>query len=91
VQTAMAVQEKISLAKNEALLGTTLPVVIDRIEHGAVYGRTSFDAPEVDNEVMVVSAKADFPMHELRIGDFYEVEITDAEPFDLFGTVLRKL
>ncbi len=30
-------------------------------------------------------------MHELRVGDFYEVEITDAEPFDLFGTVLRKL
>jgi hypothetical protein len=45
---------------------TTLPVLIDRIEHGAVYGRTSFDTPEVDNEVIVVSAKADFPMHELR-------------------------
>jgi len=91
VQTAMALQEKISLAKNEALIGQTLPVLIDRIEHGAVYGRTSFDAPEVDNEVIIVSAKAGFPMHELRVGDFYEVEITDAEPFDLFGTVLRKL
>jgi ribosomal protein S12 methylthiotransferase len=87
----MALQEKISLAKNETLIGQTLPVLIDRIEHGAVYGRTSFDAPEVDNEVIIVSAKAGFPMHELRVGDFYEVEITDAEPFDLFGTVLRKL
>ncbi len=91
VQTAMALQEKISLAKNEALIGQTLPVLIDRIEHGTVYGRTPFDAPEVDNEVIIVSAKADFPMHELRVGDFYEVEITDAEPFDVFGTVLCKL
>lgn len=90
VERAMALQEKISLKKNESLIGSTMRVLIDRIEHGVAIGRTEFDAPEVDNEVIINSAHPDFSTKALRVGEFYDVEITDAEAFDLFGTVLCK-
>lgn len=90
VQRAMALQEKISLEKNESLIGSTMRVLIDRIERGVAIGRTEFDAPEVDNEVVIMSAHNGFSPKSLRVGEFYDVEITDAEAFDLFGTILRK-
>lgn len=80
----MEAQQPISLAHNQAKVGQTLKVLIDRAEHGYWYGRTQQDSPEVDNEVLI-------PMQDdvhLRIGDFVQVHITDAEDYDLFGAVV---
>ena len=82
--TIMQTQQAISLAHNEAKVGQTLPVVIDRAEHGYWYGRTEQDSPEVDNEV-VIAMQDD--MH-LPIGDVVQVHITEAEDYDLFGEVV---
>jgi len=76
--TIMAVQEEISLALNQQKVGSELKVLIDRLESGTYYGRTEFDSPEVDNEVLI-----DAKDHYLRIGDFVTVNITDASEFDL--------
>ncbi len=88
VRELMAAQERISLNKNEHLIGTSQRVLIDRIEDGTAWGRTIWDAPEVDNEVIINSAASNFKVNELHAGSFYNVEITDAEAFDLFGTVI---
>ncbi len=85
VKELMAVQEEISLLKNRELIGQVMPVVIDRIEDGVAYGRTEFDCPEVDNEVCIQSAENGFIPSDLKVGELYAVEITDAEAFDLFG------
>ncbi len=85
VKALMAAQEEISLIKNHELIGTVMPVMIDRIEDGVVWGRTEFDCPEVDNEVCIQSATDGFLPKELEVGGIYPVEITDAEAFDLFG------
>lgn len=89
VKALMDAQERISLEKNQALVGSVMPVVIDRIEDGVAYGRTEFDVPEVDNEVCVQGAEAGFDVATLRAGDIHPVEIVDAEAFDLFGTFRR--
>lgn len=81
----MALQEGISLEYNEQKVGQTLPVLIDRVESGFFIGRTEADSPEVDNEVLV-TAEGEY----LRIGDFTNVEITSAEPFDLYGTAVAE-
>lgn len=91
VRELMALQEEISRENNDALIGSTQKVIIDRIEEGTAYGRTEFDTPEVDNEVIINDAAADFQIAELQQGAFYEVEVVDAEAFDLFGKVLKKL
>ncbi|MEX0680703.1 MAG: 30S ribosomal protein S12 methylthiotransferase RimO [Balneolales bacterium] len=87
VQELMALQETISREHNEALIGQVLPVMIDRIENGTAYGRTEWDTPEVDNEVIIQQAMNGFHPHELHGGSLYDVHITDAEAFDLFGTI----
>ncbi len=87
VKTVMELQEKISLEKNEKLIGQSMRVLIDRIESGAAYGRTEFDAPEVDNEFVVTSAQKGFKVKDLKIGEFYNAVVTDAEAFDLFGEI----
>ena len=56
-------------------------MLIDRMESGYYYGRTEFDSPEVDNEVVI-----DANEHYLRIGDFVNVKIDSATEFDLYGT-----
>lgn len=89
VAAAMRAQEKISLEKNLALLGSTMRVLVDRIENGLAIGRTEFDAPEVDNEFVLHSAEAGFDLRSLKVGEFYEAIVTDAEAYDLFG-VLKK-
>lgn len=76
----MAVQEEISLSINQAKVGQTLKVLIDRKESGVYVGRTEHDSPEVDNEVLVES-----PDQYLRPGDFVQVKITGASEFDLQG------
>lgn len=86
----MKLQEKISLEKNLALVGTELRVLIDRIERGVAIGRTEFDAPEVDNEFVIESAEKGFEVRSLKVGEFYTAEVTDAEAYDLFGILKQK-
>jgi len=78
----MELQQGISLELNQAKIGQTYKVLIDRKEGGEFFGRTEFDSPEVDNEVIVRSK--DY----LRIGDFVNVKISEATEFDLTGSVV---
>lgn len=87
VRELMAVQEEISKEHNEALIDRVLPVLIDRIEDGVAYGRTEWDTPEVDNEVIIQGADPGFSSGNLHAGSFYNVRIVDAEAFDLFGVI----
>ena len=76
----MEVQQQISWEKNQEKVGNIYKVIIDSKEGGNFIGRTEFDSPEVDNEVLI-----DASQHYLRIGDFANIKITRAEEFDLFG------
>lgn len=87
VAEVMKAQEKISLEKNLALVGKEMRVLVDRIESGLAIGRTEFDAPEVDNEFVIQSAKKGFDVRSLKVGEFYTAEVTDAEAYDLFGII----
>jgi ribosomal protein S12 methylthiotransferase len=78
----MALQEDISLRKNQAKIGETFKVLFDRKEGAYFVGRTEADSPEVDNEVLVKAAE-----NFVRLGDFAYIEITEAESFDLFGKI----
>lgn len=84
VAEIMAVQQEISAEINESKVGQSLKVLFDRKEGGYFIGRTEFDSPEVDNEVLV-EAK-----HHVRLGDFAEVKITSAAEFDLYGTPVNQ-
>ncbi len=76
----MELQEGISLELNQEKIGKTYKVLIDRLESGNFIGRTEFDSPEVDNEVLI-DATNDY----LRIGDFAQIKINDVTAFDLYG------
>ena len=78
----MAIQEEIAAEINVSKVGQEMKVIIDREEEEYYIGRTEFDSPEVDPEVLIGKEKP------LIIGDFYNVWITDAQTFDLFGEVL---
>lgn len=82
VDQLMEIQQQISEELNRAKIGSVLRVIIDREEGDCYVGRTEFDSPEVDPEVLISKNKI------LNIGDFYDVEIVDAEAFELFGEVL---
>ena len=77
----MALQQQISLEINQRRVGSDLEVIIDRREKDHYIGRTEFDSPEVDNEVVVSSSK------HLKDGSFYKINITGAEEFDLYGRI----
>lgn len=77
----MELQNGISRAHNEAKVGQVLKVIVDREENGYYVGRSEFDSPEVDPEVLISSTRA------LAPGTFYEVRITGAEDYDLFAEV----
>lgn len=79
----MELQSGISYELNQAKVGKTFKVLFDRVEGDYFIGRTEFDSPEVDNEVLV--KKADY---FVRIGDFADVEITSADHYDLYGKVI---
>ncbi len=81
----MRVQQRISSEIQEAKVGTVQRVVIDRIEGDYYVGRTQYDSPEVDPEVLLATGEND-----LEIGQFYEVNIVSADDFDLYGTAIRK-
>lgn len=76
----MELQQEISVQHNRAKIGQTIKVLIDRKEGGNFIGRTEADSPEVDNEVIIDAAE-----NYLRIGDFAQIQITDAMDFDLVG------
>ena len=76
----MDVQREISNSLNTNKIGKLFKVIIDRKEGDYYVGRTEFDSPEVDNEVIIKSGKK-----KLKTGNFYTVEITGAEDFDLIG------
>lgn len=75
----MAIQEEISYESNRQKIGKTLKVIIDKEDTDYYIGRTEFDSPEVDPEVLI---KKDKP---LRIGEFYKVEVLDALPYELIA------
>jgi ribosomal protein S12 methylthiotransferase len=79
----MSIQESISYQKNQSKIGQTFKVLFDRKESGQYIGRTEFDSPEVDNEVLV-DAKDTY----VRLGDFSQVSIHDATEFDLYGNII---
>ena len=80
----MELQQNISLALNQEKVGHTFRVIIDRKENDYYVGRTAFDSPEVDNEVMINGSNK-----ELAIGHFYQVKILKADFFDLYGEVMN--
>ncbi|MCQ2298689.1 MAG: 30S ribosomal protein S12 methylthiotransferase RimO [Bacteroidales bacterium] len=79
----MAIQEQISLDKNEEKIGRTYKTIIDRKEGDLYIGRTEFDSPEVDDEVII--NPTDIP---LKKGEFYNVRITKAYENDLEGEIV---
>lgn len=83
LEMLLAVQAEIAAEKNIALIGKAMDVVIDEFEEESGYylGRTKWDAPEVDNMVLVSDSSCE-------IGQFYKVEVTDAYEFDLVAKLL---
>ena len=81
----MSTQEEIALELNTAKIGKTFKTLIDREEEDFFVGRTEYDSPEVDQEVLISRDKAP----ALHIGDFAPVRITSADTFDLYGEVAK--
>jgi ribosomal protein S12 methylthiotransferase len=79
----MELQQGISAELNQAKIGNTYKVLFDRKEGGYFIGRTEFDSPEVDNEVLVPAL-----LPNVRLGDFAHVKINNAEEFDLYGDLV---
>lgn len=80
----MEVQSEISMEHNRSLVGCETRVLVDRKEGNAYIGRTQWDSPEVDNEVVIPAGD-----HYLRIGDFVNVQITEADTYDLTALPLE--
>lgn len=81
----MEIQAQISWELNQKKIGQKFRCIIDRKEGNHFVGRTEFDSPDVDNEVLIDATK-----HYVKTGDFVEVEIYDAADFDLYGTPVAK-
>ncbi|WP_248723518.1 30S ribosomal protein S12 methylthiotransferase RimO [Seonamhaeicola sp. ML3] len=79
----MEIQSQISWELNQEKIGQTFKVVIDRKEGNYFVGRTEFDSPDVDNEVLIDASST-----YLKTGEFTTVKITEAEDFDLYGDVV---
>src|ERR1700743_2491584 len=80
----MEVQQSISFDKNQERIGQTYKVLIDKKEGAYIVGRTEFDSPEVDNEVLIDASK-----HYATVGSFVNVKIDSAEDFDLYGQIVK--
>ena len=80
----MEVQQRISTRLNEEKVGKVFKTIIDRVEGDYYIGRTEFDSPDVDAEVLIHTGEG-----EMKIGEFYDVLITDATEFDLMGRVSK--
>ncbi len=82
VEKLMELQQEISLENNKSRVGKVFNTLIDRKEGEYFIGRTEFDSPEIDNEVLIESKDMN-----LEIGRFYPVKVQKADYFDIFGTV----
>ncbi|MBS1680261.1 MAG: 30S ribosomal protein S12 methylthiotransferase RimO [Bacteroidetes bacterium] len=82
VERLMGLQEGISLELNQSKVGKVFKVLVDRKEEGIYMGRTEYDSPEVDNEVILKSSEY------VRLGDFVEAKVTNATEFDLHAEVI---
>ena len=80
----MDIQQGISAELSAAKIGKQMKIIIDRLEGDYYIGRTEFDSPEVDPEVLINSSEK-----ELEIGQFYQVEVIDADDFDLYAKVIN--
>lgn len=80
----MELQSGISYALNQNKVGQQYNVLFDRTEGDYFIGRTEFDSPEVDNEVLVKKTDG-----YIRLGDFTKIEITDADHYDLYGKIIE--
>lgn len=78
----MAIQQEISTELEAKKIGKTIKVIIDRKEGDYYIGRTEFSSPEVDPEVLIKAEP-----RKLRVGNFYQVLVTDSDEFDLYGEV----
>ncbi len=78
----MAIQQEISTELEAKKIGRTIKVIIDRKEGDYYIGRTEFSSPEVDPEVLIKAEPS-----KLRVGNFYQVLVTDSDEFDLYGEV----
>jgi len=79
----MGIQEGISLERNRGLVGKKIPVLIDSVKGGTAIGRTEYDAPEIDNEVIIKDAEG------AAAGSFCDVEILHADAYDIEGKLCR--
>jgi ribosomal protein S12 methylthiotransferase len=79
VSELMDIQQSISAKLNKAKIGKVYKVIIDRSEGEYFVGRTEYDSPEVDQEVLISTE------YQLNIGNFYNIQITNSSEFDLFG------
>lgn len=78
----MEIQQSISLERNEKRVGTRMKVILDRMEEEYYIGRTEFDSPEIDNEVLIPVLNKNY-----QTGRFYTARITAAENFDLYAEI----
>ena len=81
----MRIQQTISAELEEEKVGKTFKTIIDRQEGDYYIGRTEYCSPEVDPEVLIPVKE-----RELTIGQFYDVRMTDAEAFELYGTIINQ-
>jgi ribosomal protein S12 methylthiotransferase len=81
----MDLQAGISYELNQLKVGKIFSVLFDRVEGDYFIGRTEFDSPEVDNEVLVMKTADNF----IRIGDFAQIQITSADHYDLYGEIIE--
>lgn len=82
----MELQQDISADLNQEKIGKTFKVLVDKVDGENYVGRTEYDSPEVDNEVLINTLN-----NVARIGDFTNVKITDATEFDLIGEIVKPL
>ena len=80
----MEIQQNISAELNETFIGKIFKVIIDRREGEFFIGRTEYDSPEVDQEVLVPAE------YDLKPGNFYNIKITQSTDFDLYGEPVLK-
>jgi len=84
VNEIMELQSQISWELNQEKIGMTFRCLFDRKDGEYFYGRTEFDSPDVDNDVLVDATK-----HYIKIGEFIDIEIYDAGDYDLYGTPVK--
>ena len=84
VEQIMDIQQGISFDINQQRVGHTYKVLVDKVEGDYFIGRTEYDSPEVDNEVLIPAAE-----NYLALGHFADVRIERADDFDLYGTIVK--